>query len=337
MGQVTSYSDGLEPNGLEGARLGILRSFFGRETEHHEVTRVVENSIAAMRRHGAVPVELGEPDNLVELDADELITKVSVSRFELDAHLSSYLARRGAPFPSLGDIVASGKYEPALKGLYEGALARSMDEPDYERRLRERLALRERVMQIMAAYRLDAIVYPHQKRLVVPIGEDQKDRNGVLGAVTGFPAITGARGILERDPERTPGSARRHRVSRTTLYRGRFDPAGLCVRAGDAVPSSAGEHAAAHRQQIARVYEDPRSRHMHYGGRDRIGTLDGVGRHLGERVRGRGRPGDLSLVAVWSKNSCGFPVVVSEQSTEPFPTANRGFGPMCLFDGGEQQ
>ncbi len=76
---------------------------------------------------------------------------------------------------------------------------------------------------------------------------------------------------------------------------------------------------------------------MHYGGRDRIGTLDGVGRHLGERVRGRGRPGDLSLVAVWSKNSCGFPVVVSEQSTEPFPTANRGFGPMCLFDGGEQQ
>jgi len=185
VGQVTAYADGLEPNALEGARLGILRSFFGREAEHHEVNRVVENSIAAMRRLGAVPVELS-----VELDADELIANVSVSGFELDAHLSSYLARRGAPFSSLGDIVASGKYEPALKSLYEGALARSMDEPDYERRLRERLALRERVMQIMAAHRLDAIVYPHQKRLVVPIGEDQTERNGVLGAVTGFPAIT---------------------------------------------------------------------------------------------------------------------------------------------------
>ena len=195
VGQVTAYADGLEPNALEGARLGILRSFFGREAEHHEVTRVVENSIAAMRRLGAVPVELS-----VELDADELITNVSVSRFELDAHLSSYLARRGAPFPSLGDIVASGKYEPALKGLYEGALARSMDEQDYERRLRERLALRERVMQIMAANRLDAIVYPHQKRLVVPIGEDQKERNGVLGAVTGFPAITVPAGFSSASP-----------------------------------------------------------------------------------------------------------------------------------------
>jgi Asp-tRNA(Asn)/Glu-tRNA(Gln) amidotransferase A subunit family amidase len=45
-------------------------------------------------------------------------------------------------------------------------------------------------MTAIAANRLDAILYPHQKRLVVPIGEDQAERNGVLSNSTGFPALT---------------------------------------------------------------------------------------------------------------------------------------------------
>jgi amidase len=46
------------------------------------------------------------------------------------------------------------------------------------------------VMNVIAANNLDAILYPHQKRIVVPIGEDQADRNGVLSNSTGFPALT---------------------------------------------------------------------------------------------------------------------------------------------------
>ena len=43
----------------------------------------------------------------------------------------------------------------------------------------------------MAEYRLDAVVYPLQKRIVVPVTDlTQADRNGILAAVTGFPAIT---------------------------------------------------------------------------------------------------------------------------------------------------
>jgi Asp-tRNA(Asn)/Glu-tRNA(Gln) amidotransferase A subunit family amidase len=45
-------------------------------------------------------------------------------------------------------------------------------------------------MAVMAENSLDAILYPHQKRLVVPIGAEQVDRNGVLSNGTGFPAIT---------------------------------------------------------------------------------------------------------------------------------------------------
>ena len=43
---------------------------------------------------------------------------------------------------------------------------------------------------ILEEKKLDAIVYPHQKRLVVPIGESQVERNGFLASITGFPAIT---------------------------------------------------------------------------------------------------------------------------------------------------
>ena len=41
-----------------------------------------------------------------------------------------------------------------------------------------KLELRNTVMRIMAEHDLDAIVYPHQKRLVVKTGEPQIERNG---------------------------------------------------------------------------------------------------------------------------------------------------------------
>ena len=45
-------------------------------------------------------------------------------------------------------------------------------------------------MTAMADHQLDAIVYPHQRRLVAAIGEEQLERNGVLSNGTGFPALT---------------------------------------------------------------------------------------------------------------------------------------------------
>ena len=51
-------------------------------------------------------------------------------------------------------------------------------------------ALKIKVANVMAQHRLDALVFPHQKCLVIPIGETiQPDRNGSLGSLTGFPAI----------------------------------------------------------------------------------------------------------------------------------------------------
>ena len=62
--------------------------------------------------------------------------------------------------------------------------------PEYLIRLVRRQSLRQTLMTAMAEHRLDALLYPHQRRLVAPIGEPQLERNGVLSNGTGFPAIT---------------------------------------------------------------------------------------------------------------------------------------------------
>ena len=65
-----------------------------------------------------------------------------------------------------------------------------LNSPEYRRQLARRGELRQAMMTAIASQRLDAILYPHQRRLVVPIGEPQVERNGVLSNSTGFPAIS---------------------------------------------------------------------------------------------------------------------------------------------------
>jgi amidase len=50
----------------------------------------------------------------------------------------------------------------------------------YHLRLLKRSELRQLALKIMARERLGAIMFPHQKRLVVPIGETQVERNGAF-------------------------------------------------------------------------------------------------------------------------------------------------------------
>lgn len=60
-------------------------------------------------------------------------------------------------------------------------------------------------MVVLAENELDALLYPHQRRLVVPIGEEQIERNGVLSNSTGFPAITLPGGFSPPSPSAPAG------------------------------------------------------------------------------------------------------------------------------------
>ena len=138
----------------------------------------------------------GQGAELVEVeynfDANQLASQVSVHLYDLKDHLNSYLEGLGpaAACRSLAQIIASGKYHAGIEANIKQAQDLSTASPEYQERLIKRLRLQEQVMKIMADQQLDALVYPHQKRLVVPIGQTQVERNGVLASITGFPAIT---------------------------------------------------------------------------------------------------------------------------------------------------
>src|SRR5258705_6544088 len=73
----------------------------------------------------------------------------------------------------------------------ELAIEDGLNNPTYKDRTLSREKLRVAVSSKMAELKLDAILYPLQKILVVPAGQqEQPERNGTLSNGTGFPAVT---------------------------------------------------------------------------------------------------------------------------------------------------
>src|SRR5437762_1579274 len=124
---------------------------------------------------------------------DDLTRNIQLPHYESKIAFNNYLARLGprAPVKTLAEFIARGEFHKSLRPELEAdeQVVDGLNDPEYKNRVLRRNNLRQAVMTVMAENKLDAILYPHQRRLVVPIGEDQVDRNGVLSNATGFPAI----------------------------------------------------------------------------------------------------------------------------------------------------
>ena len=181
-----SYVDYLKRDGLYGKKIGILNSFFGKDPIHEEVNQLIYKSIEVMKDKGAILISIEE-----DINADKLVGDVSLHLHELKSDLSGYLKNLGSKSKvhSLQDVIVSGKFHEGIKEniLFANTLDKATDV--YNARMVKRLEIRTLLVEIMAKYNLDAIVYPHQKRPVVKVGQAQVDRNGVLGSVTGFPSV----------------------------------------------------------------------------------------------------------------------------------------------------
>jgi len=136
---------------------------------------------------GATVVRVSIPD------LETLTGNLSLMSLEFHSTFNRYLASLGpnAPVKTFEEFMARGEFHPSLRNILEGYLRipDGPDRPEYQQQLLRRANLRQAVMTAIAANRLDAILYPHQRRLVVPLGEEQAERNGVLSNSTGFPAL----------------------------------------------------------------------------------------------------------------------------------------------------
>ena len=94
------YTKFLDPAGLRGARLGIVRKYFGF---NDAVDELMNNLIGEMKRAGAEIVDPVEIPSLGKFDDSEL----TVFCYELKAGLAAYLARLGSTsqVKSLKDVI----------------------------------------------------------------------------------------------------------------------------------------------------------------------------------------------------------------------------------------
>lgn len=182
-----SYTHLLSRDALKGARIGVMNDMYGREARHQEVNAAMEGVIATMRSLGAEIVRFDLPVY------DKLAPVVATSRFEARTVMESYFATLGpnAPVRSFADLVAAKKSVVQKTLEEELAVKDGMSSVQYKDRTLNREKLKIAVAAKMAELKLDAILYPLQRILVVPIGApDQVERNGTLSNGTGFPAVT---------------------------------------------------------------------------------------------------------------------------------------------------
>ena len=161
----TDYSASLDPNGLKGARIGVVRNrLFGGNPA---ADRLANDAIAAMKKQGAVIVDPANVPTLGKFDDGEF----EILLYEFKADLNKYLAWLGpaSPVHSLKDVIAfneahrdqempyfgqeimemAEKKGPLTSAPYKTALARN-----------RRPAPAPGIDAVMTTHRLDALVAP---------------------------------------------------------------------------------------------------------------------------------------------------------------------------------
>ena len=171
---------------LRGMRIAPVRALFGNAPEDAEVAAVVQSALEWLPRLGAEVVDAEMPDLQMLLQGTSLIN------FEFKFNLLDYLAAHpGAPVHSLADILASGRYHPAVDGVFKRAESVAARESDaYHQALDRRKALRAAVLAFMDEHKLDALAYPTLRRKAAVIGEGQGGSNCQLSPATDLPALS---------------------------------------------------------------------------------------------------------------------------------------------------
>ena len=205
-----SYTEFLDENGLQGARVGVLAELMGEsqtngtDSADRAVREVIEAAVEEMKAQGAEVVEIEEA-SFLELLEDGF----SVIRQESGFDLTDYLRQTpGARMKSLDEIVEKGLYHYSLEsGLRLTMEVESLDTDEYREAIAKRDEVRQAVVELMDEHALDALVYPTIRRTAAPIGTQQAGSNCRLSATSGLPALTVPAGFAEDGMPRRIGVA----------------------------------------------------------------------------------------------------------------------------------
>ncbi|GES62210.1 amidase family protein [Aspergillus terreus] len=196
-------------------RVGILRDYFGDvdTNDGAVVNSTIADALRRMRqRKISCKIEFIELPPLPEWDIPTLQATADMQAFEFREVFDAFLQSVDhTPHRSLASIVASGNYHrdavtPVLYQTLQDDGVFTTSSAEYQLRLRRIETLKHSVESVFTKYDLDALVYPHQRQLVVPVGSMvQPGRNGLLAALTGRPAVCLPAGFSPPSPTAPQG------------------------------------------------------------------------------------------------------------------------------------
>ncbi len=199
---ATDYTRFLDPAGLKGKRIGVVRQLGGAEPN---ADRVLDQAIALMKAQGAVIVDPVELPHVGELSHDEM----TVMLYEFKHDLEAYLATRpGLAVHTLAELIAFDRAHAVAEmpwfgqELFEQAEAKgALSEPAYRDALAKvkRLAGAEGIDAALAKDHLDALLAPSWGPAFktdpllgdhVVSGDPTVGGPSQAAAVAGYPSIT---------------------------------------------------------------------------------------------------------------------------------------------------
>jgi len=199
-GKAADYTKALDANGLAGARLGVVRKFFGW---HPEVDRQMAAVLDLLRQLGAVLVDPVEIPHLGDYDAGEFEIMLYEFKHGLNAYLSALPAGDGPARPrSLAELIEWNRQHAAEEmpwfgqEILEQAEAKGpLTEEAYTKALAENLRLSrgEGLDAALAGQKLDALISPTMGPAYLTdwLNGDHYGGSGTSPcAVAGYPHIT---------------------------------------------------------------------------------------------------------------------------------------------------
>ena len=200
---VADYTQALVPGGLTGARIGVVRKYFGF---HPAVDEVMQGVLEVLKHEGAVLVDPVDIPTIGKFESDEY----TVMLYELKHDLKAYLDRVGATAQvrSLKDVIAFNEAHRQTEMVYFGQeiflKAEGMGpltSKEYRTALANcgRLSRRDGIDAVMNKHRLDALVAPTESPAWVTdlvLSDHYIGGSSTLAAVAGYPSITVPAGFV---------------------------------------------------------------------------------------------------------------------------------------------
>lgn len=154
------FSDALDPNGLAGVRIGVLRTPFGTDTapdaaDFGRVEAVFERGLAALKLAGAELVDPIEIPDLVDLVA----RRASHPTHGADAFAHYAANLPDAPFATKQAAMESAAYKDVSTNMKRRWARADAMPAAYARYLEARDILKTNLLKTMADHGLDAIVH----------------------------------------------------------------------------------------------------------------------------------------------------------------------------------